>query len=531
MAVALIVAIFLLIPSAALVAQEVGRVAPLNPKYLEYMAKKEAVRLTGAPLATVRPGDHRTGHIPSRIDFSHLRESAASNTKPKGTSLPSSFDLRVNGKVTPVKDQGSCGCSWAFAAIASVESTLMPVVTNLSEQFIIDTDGFTGGFTWGPCDGGYQLMAIADMAAHGVIAQNLAPYEYLPPTNPTPAIGSSTSTGYGLHSVALITAGLDSNNNPITADVKQQVYNGNAVSIGFYMIEKPPYLAKGPDGVVCYFSNSETSGGSDHEAVVVGWNDIYPASNFGSMPQGNGAYLLKNSWGTGWGNQGYFWMSYYEPSVDPDAYSYRDVDSPSKYDWTYQYDPLGWTDNYGFGTSMGWMANVFRGTPQGKVIRAVSFYTYSPNTKYKVEIYGECPTTVPNSYGTNNATPSVDPVGGKLLVSESGTFGEAGYNTHTLKKPVTVPLGRASSPANFSVVVKLTDPTGSYFFPIPIQNVMGNETGYPNNGPTPRSTVIMGQSYVSPNGEKGTWLDLATYDRAGIYTGSKACLKAFGTSK
>jgi C1A family cysteine protease len=520
---AMIVPIFLLIPSAALVAQEVGRVAPLNPKYLEYMAQKEAAGLAGEPLVAVPPGAHSKGLLPSRIDFSHLRESAASSGKLKGGSLPSSFDLRANGKVTPVKDQGNCGSCWAHSAIASVESTLMPVVTNLSEQFIIDTDGFLSG----PCEGGYELMAIADMAAHGVTAQNLDTYEYWYAANPTPTMKASASTGYRLNSVALIAAGLDSNKNPVTVNVKNCVYAGSAVAIGFYVIESSPCLVKASNGDECYFSNGVTSGGGAHGVAVVGWDDNYPASNFGVPPRGNGAYLIKNSWGTSFGNRGYFWMSYYEPSVNADAYSYNGVDSPSKYDWTYQYDPLGWSDGYGFGTTTAWMANVFRGSPLGQVIRAVSFYTYSPNTSYTVQIYDQCPITA-NNY-PNSPNPVIEPVGGNLLVSESGTFGDAGYNTHALLTPVTVSLGTASSPANFSVVVKLTDPTG-YIWPIPTQNP--ETSSYPDNGAMPCSTVIMGQSYVSSSGGSGTWLDLASYDaNTGTTTGFKACLKAFGTAQ
>jgi C1A family cysteine protease len=517
--VALIVPGLLFVLSTAVLAQNVIQAAPLNPKYLDYMAQKEAAGLTGAPLATARPGNHRTGLIPSRIDFTHLRESSASNIKPQGTSFPSSYDLRAHGMVTPVKDQGNCGSSWAFAAIASVESTLMPAIeTNLSEEFIIDTNGLD----WGPCQGGYQLMAIADMAAHGVIAQNLAPYQYLPPTNPTPpAISSSTSTGYGIHSVTLIAAGLNNNNEPITDNVKQQVYDGHAVAIGLDMIDQEPYLHQASNGDYCYYSGDKMPpSGTSHGVAVVGWNDDYPASKFKTKPPQNGAWLIRNSWGTWWGNQGYFWMSYYEPSVEPDAYSYRLLDPPSTYDWTYQYDPLGWTDSYGFGAGTGWMANVFRAVPQGQWIRAVSLYTYSPGTEYTVKIYDNCPTT------------SNSPVAGTLLVSESGTFNDAGYNTHTLKKPIRVSLGTVSSPANFSVVVKLTDPTG-YSWPIPVQNTLGNETGPYSNGPSSRSTAFMGQSYMSPNGAAGTWIDLYSYsyDRSGKSTGSRACLKAFGTAK
>jgi hypothetical protein len=144
------------------------------------------------------------------------------------------------------------------------------------------------------------------------------------------------------------------------------------------------------------------------------------------------------------------------------------------------------------------MANVFSASPLGKVIRAVSFYTVNPGTKYTVKIYNNC--------GTN-------PVGGTFKSTVSGTFTTAGYNTVTLPSAVTVSVGTAgSSYANFSVVVELTDTTG-YGFPVPAQN---SQSGY-----TDRSTVFTGQSYISSDGK--SWSDMEGY-------GWRACLKAFGTA-
>ena len=499
---------FLFVLSAAVVqAQDVAQKAPLNPKYVDYMAKKQA----GAPVVTALPEGHQTGLMPSPIDFSHMRDHAALSQQMEAgtTSYPSSFDLRKKKKVSPVKDQANCGSCWAFGAIASVESALMPnVKADFSEQFLMDS----AGFSWGPCEGGYELMAIAVMARHGVVAEHLYPYQYLWPQAQTPTTASSAWAGAHISYVPLIAAGLDSKGTPITTYVKKYVYGGAAVAIGFRVDEHSPYLVTAANGDVCYYTDGTDTKGDGHEVVVVGWNDNYPASNFGITPPGNGAWLIKNSWGAYWGNSGYFWMSYYDESVSPDAYTYNVVESASKYNWTYQYDPLGWTSNVGYGDGTAWMANVFRGSPLGEKISAVSFYTYSPGTSYTVKIYDKCPTS--GSWGKD----VVNPVGGTLLVSESGTFGTAGYNTHYLKTPVTVSLGTY----NFSVVVEVTDPTG-FAYPIAIQNNSGHlELHPPYNGPTPRSHTVMGHSYISHNGV--SWEDL--YDSTNE---SVACLKAFGT--
>jgi C1A family cysteine protease len=511
--VVLIVVGFLCFLSAVPVrAEETGEAAPTNPAFLEYMAQQEAAGLTGAAPATVSHGAHATGFIPSPIDFSYLRERASLGAT-AAAEYPAAFDLRTKNRVSPVKNQSKCGSCWAFAAVASLESNQMPAYQmDFSEQFIIDTHGFD----YGPCKGGNEHMAMADVTRHGVFAEHLYPYEYVQPLSSLPATSSSAWPSAHISSVQLITTGLDSKSEPVTKNVKHALTSDlTAVAVCFNVIDDEPYLHEAKNGDWCFYNNT-TDQGDGHCVAIVGWDDDYDKSNFGIEPPGNGAYIIKNSWGKSWGNEGYFYMSYYDKSLNTDAYVFNSVEPASTYNWTYQYDTLGWTNTYGWHSTTGSMANIFKAGPLGKVIRAVSFYTANPGTEYTVSIYDKCPTK------KVGGQPVVDPVGGKLLYQRSGTFASAGYNTHVLAEPVAVSLG--TSPAvNFSVVVRLTDTTG-YEYPIPIQQQKPNYTD--------RSTVYTGQSYGSKTGASGSWEDFAAYDPdTKVYSGKRACLKAFGTAQ
>jgi hypothetical protein len=376
----------------------------------------------------------------------------------------------------------------------------MPTKTDFSEQFIIDTHGFD----WGPCDGGTNEMAVAVFARQGVIAINQYTYQYLDATASSPAMPPSAISAAHIQQAEWLQTGL-LNGQPYNDDLKWALTSfGVACAIGVNF-DNNYYNS---DTASLYVPINE---GTDHAVAVVGWDDNYAASNFNPQPPGPGAWIVKNSWGTDFGNYGYFYLSYWDASVGPEGYAYNDNESATNYNWAYQYDPLGWLDNIGFGTdqdgtSTAWMANVFRANAQGSHIKAVSFYLYEWNTYYDVYIYDKVVT------GGELYNPSVDPVIGNLVYHQSGYFSEdAGYVTVVLKKAVHVTPGY-----NFSVVVKLKDGYG-YQWPLAMQDQVA-----PPDGNSSRSYAIPGQSFISADGSQGSWQDLYTWSPP-----AKVCLKAF----
>ena len=236
-----------------------------------------------------------------------------------------------------------------------------------------------------------------------------------------------------------------------------------------------------------YYSGSSPA---NHAITIVGWDDTYDKNKFASNPPGNGAFIVKNSWGTRWGEQGFFYVSYYDKQIGRDNAVF--IGEPtSNYYHIYQYDPLGWVASYGETGDSAYCANIFTAQSE-EDISAVAFYTPSLNTQYKISLYKGV---------------GITPVSGSASSTQSGTISIPGYHTITLSQPVRVKQGE-----KFSVVVKLTTPGNNY--PVAI------EYRYP--GFSSRASAQAGESYVSGNGI--VWTDLTT-----IYDNSNVCLKAFSS--
>lgn len=234
-----------------------------------------------------------------------------------------------------------------------------------------------------------------------------------------------------------------------------------------------------------YYNPSSTP--ANHAVTIVGWDDNYPGTYFNGSP-GNGAFIVKNSWGTSWGDNGYFYLSYYDASLN--SATVFTAEPISNYAAVYQYDPLGYVSSFGYRSTTAWAANVFTADASTSDLKAVSFYTNDLNTQYEIYIY------------TN---PTTGPIGGTQYVGPKGMMPMAGYHTVQLESPVALSAGQ-----RFSVVIKFT--TSRYRYPIVVEYAI---PGYSSG-----ATASPGQSYISPTGS--SWTDITTSKST-----ANVCIKAF----
>ncbi|KQC05351.1 MAG: hypothetical protein APR55_05825, partial [Methanolinea sp. SDB] len=429
--------------------------ALLNDEFLRYIQ-------SGRTYSTeVGDGEHFTGYIPSPVNISCTTGQILEFSNISVFSLPSSYDLRAVGRVTSVKDQGNCGSCWAHGAMASLESTLMPAEPWDFSEWQLNVNH---GFDYLSCAGGNNYMSTA----------------YLTRWNGPMSEGQSSPVRKHVQEVLFIprkTSALDNTN------IKNAIFNYGGISASFYV--DSAYFK----GASYYYPSS---GGGNHIVTIVGWDDNYSAGNFKTRPAGNGAYLCKNSWGTDWGLNGYFWISYYDGIMGYEELAvFKSAEPVTNYDHVYQYDPLGWVSSVGYGANTAWAANVFT-SAQSEQLKSVGFYTTSSSTANEIYIYRNPTSGQP----TNSQGP---------VSSQSGTIAIPGYHTIQLDNPVKFTAGD-----RYSIVVKLTTP--GYNYPIAYE--------YPISGYSSAARASAGQSYISYSGS--SWQDITTWR-----TNSNVCVKGY----
>ncbi len=293
--------------------------APENPDFTTYQNNKASFQREESLEG------HKAGVIPSPVDFSHL--SSVSTIK---ASFPAYYDLRTLNKVTPVKDQGNAGACWAFTTYGSLESGLKPGETwDFSENNIKNllSSAYSEGFDRDANGGATHLQSTAYLARwSGPVDESDDPYDPSSVTSP-----QNLPVKKHVQKVFLIPNRQNSLDNDI---IKQAVQDYGGIYTTMYYGSS--YYS--PDTYSYYYNGTIVL---NHAVTIVGWNDSYDKNKFSTVPPGDGAFIVKNSWGTGWGDNGYFYVSYYDSKIGKDNAVFT-AETTSNYENIYQYDPLGW---------------------------------------------------------------------------------------------------------------------------------------------------------------------------------------------
>jgi len=200
-------------------------------------------------------------------------------------AAPTSVDWRNKGAVTPVKDQGQCGSCWSFSTTGSVEGAwaLNHTLVSLSEQNLMDCSRSYGN---AGCNGGLMDNAFKYIINNRGIDTE-ASYPYLGYTYYRCKYNAANK-GASITNYKDVTSGSE------TSLQNAVAYNG-PVSIAIDASNQSFQLYSGG----YYYEPKCSSTSLDHGVLAVG---------YGTGTSGD-YWIVKNSWGPGWGDQGYIYMA------------------------------------------------------------------------------------------------------------------------------------------------------------------------------------------------------------------------------
>lgn len=392
-------------------------------------------------------------------------------------TFPSYYSSADKGYVTPVENQGSTSLCWAYSTLSTIGSYGLKKGIASSIEEADFSEAHLGWFSstastdindplYGEVnqfvESGGPYKTGGDWKQGGVFlaaGKGLAPQDSYYDAVSMPPLDESSrydrSAGY-LTDMEKICEYPD---NDI---IKASIISYGAVKASYYNTITNKYKNNNEynSDTYAYYNPVNNGEPTNHAISIVGWDDDFPKENFINQPSGNGAWLAKNSWGTLFGDKGYFWISYYDATLTNFVrFSYVDG---STYDNIYQYDG----DDIDLVVSKDSVAtaeqaNVFTADSNEK-LKAIGFTTIQNNISVQIKVYRN----LPENFSS--------PTDGTLVDSVYSSAVYEGYHTVDLNKEIELETDEI-----FSVVITYSSNEALYL-PVNTGNEYHSGNGYIN---------------------------------------------------
>lgn len=390
--------------------------------------------------------------------------------------IPTRYDLREKQRISEIRNQGTYGTCWSFAALSAMESVLLP---EDSMQFSVDHMTLNNGFNLTQNDGGEYTMGMAYLASwSGPVYEADDPYgdnetnDTLAPVRHVQEMQVIDGKDYEKIKEAVFKYG----------GVQTSIYNALRSSQS-----RSPYYNR-EAYAYCYIGTEKPN----HDVVIIGWDDSYPKENFSIELEGDGAFICQNSWGREFGEDGVFYISYYDTNIGTHNVVYTGIEAVDNYDNIYQSDLCGWVGHLGYNKESIYGANVFTAKADEN-LTAASFYATGKDSEYEIYV-------VRNFENESSFENKIPVANGKLT--------NAGYYTVDFLQEISVNAGE-----RYAVVLHIMTPGAVH--PLAIEYIADEAT----------ANVILddGEGYISVSGTD--WENVTNVEECNI------CIKAFSNNR
>ncbi len=331
------------------------------------------------------------------------------------------YDLRELGWVSDVRNQGTMGACWTFGVTGALESALIKSLNltgdarekiDFSENNMQDLMLIYSKYGNGNIEGGDYNSAIGYLLSwFGAFPGAYDTYDELGKVSPA----LTTENDIHIQDIIIIHNDLSSEAN---LKIKEAIVKYGSVSS--YLLSKATSDGGTPTGYYNEKTNAEyvnitTSG--NHVISIVGWDDNYSKDNFLITPPGDGAWIVKNSWGSEWGDNEYMYVSYYDGtlSTDPDQCMVGIIlNNTIQYNKNYQYDISGISKFIEEGKQVDYTNNFI--SIDDDMIAAIGTYFNQEGVNYTIQIK----------------------VNGNIVYTQKGTSKYYGYHTIKLDKYISI---------------------------------------------------------------------------------------------
>ena len=459
-----------------------------HSKELAFTLNKTTVDVNGEKEKIVSPfietGDEfyvSLSDLSNYLDYSYSWNMAENTAQAADISestalIPTRYDLRDRERVSEIRNQGTYGTCWSFAALSAMESVLLP---EESCQFSVDHMTLNNGFNLTQKDGGEYTMGMAYLASwKGPVYEKDDPY-------------GDNKTDDTLKEVKHVQE-MQIIDGKDYEKIKEAVFKYGGVQTSIYNALKSsqsrsPYFNRDTNAY-CYIGTEKPN----HDVVIIGWDDSYSRENFSVDLEGDGAFICQNSWGTGFGDDGIFYISYYDTNIGTHNVVYTKIEDTDNYDHIYQSDLCGWIGQLGFNKESIYGANVYT-AESAESLTAASFYATGKDSEYQLFV-------VKNFENVDSLSTMEQVAAGKVS--------NAGYYTIPFDKTVPVEPGE-----KYAIILFISTPDAVH--PLAIE--------YAADAATKNVILDDGEGYVSANGYE--WADVNTVEKCNI------CLKVFSKDK